>query len=473
VKNKDVVPISKSIKTSLKGMAEGKHLPKYKAMVKRVKRRIEGVGLSGKTLGRLDSQTSDAQKYSEFASNASSLTTQDEEGNITLGMFKGGNEGHWLQEQLGSLMRLRGGVVGAHTSITDKQIPRINKLLQDAKKRLRIVQRVIRKAEEQKRELEEKVKEIERAQKRSKDSVEAEIKDLERSLDKAQSAKNPNKQVITGLRSEISERKDSLSNTDKQTAEEITKIKGDIRTIDKENDGRHRVETSLTGSIIPTLDSKQASLYETAANLFGDGGEVGKMAFMGLKEIQGAGTTTGEIPNPPGVQEVGGELFNILNRMREIKEEAEKKPEVPEVEESELAELNKLAALDWQKKYLVSQAQYATLNNFPSVAQVASLPYAGSFAKGGVMMAEVGERGREILAAPQGSRVIPKHEVDTALRSPTDAPSLVIEELNVYEDGTVDFKAGGETFSAEVKKVTRKQARGAAKPSPGIKRRGK
>jgi TP901 family phage tail tape measure protein len=460
--------LGKNIHNVVTGLRKGKHLPKYKAMLKRVKRKIGGIGLDDKRLGKLTTTSKEAERFSEYASNASSLTTQDEEGTVTQGLFKGQNESAWLNMQLGSLLRLRNQVVGAHGAIEGHQLPRVDKMIKDAKARLRAVQKAIREAEEQKRKIEKKIKEIEQAQKKSKQAVEKEVGELENNLQKAQGAKHPNKQQIEAMREQIKTKKDTMSGSDKQVQESIKKMNEEVDKITKQNKARSRGETALKDAIIPSLTEKQAGLHETLKSLYDEGGEVGKYSFMGLQGVQGSGGPTGSIPEPPPIGELSGEVFTVQNRLREIGEEAAKvKKETPD--DSESADLAKEIASEWQKKYMVSQAQYATLQAFPGVQQATTMPYAGSFAKGGVMMAEVGERGREVAAFPQGTRIIPKHEADSAL-SNSGNTTLVIEELTIYEDGTAQITTQDGSFDAKVRKVNRKQAGGAAKSSPGSRR---
>lgn len=457
-----------SVKNVLKGIAQGKHLPKYNAQLKKLGRRIAGIGVSEKRIERLGDTTKDIEKYAEYASNASSMTTQDEDGNITQGLFKGRNEGAWLNDQLGSLVQVRRELIGVHGSISGKQLPRVNKLLKDSRERLKHVKRAIREAEEKKRELEKKAKEIEQAQNKSKQALEKEINELENKINKAQGAKNPNKAYIEQLRGEVRTRRDGISNSDKKAHQEIKDIGEKVRDINHDNQGRKRVESALTGTIIPGFEGQRTGMYETMASMMGDGGESNNVAFTGLKTVQGAGGPLEEIPNPPPYGMLGGEIFNVQNRLQMIKEEAERTPTSGASEtDTELLAIANEMAMEWKKRYIVSQAQMSTLTNFPTVQQVATSPFAGSFAKGGVLMAEVGEKGREIIAAPQGSRVIPKHEATAAL-SGSGGTNLNFEEFNLFEDGSVAGKINGEDFQSHFKKTAKRV--GGRPRTPGGKR---
>jgi TP901 family phage tail tape measure protein len=461
--------IQKSVKDVLKGMAAGKHLPKYQAKLKKLRRRIDGIGISDRRAEALGATTKDIEKFTEYASNASAMTIQDEDGNVIQGLFKGQTEGAWLNQQLGSLLQMRKELIGVHGTISGKQLPRVDKLMKDARERLRHVRAAIREAERKKRELEKKVEEVEQAQKKSKQKLEAEIKDLENKVNKAQGAKKPNKTYIESLQNEIRTRRDAMSGGDKKTHDEVKQINEQIQDIAKANKGRKRVETALTGTIIPGFEAQHTGMHETMKSLFEDGGEIKGNVFTGLKTIQGAGGTLDEVPNPPAFGSLGGEIFNTQNRLREIQEEATKVKEgVGSDGESEAAEIANELAMEWKKRFLVSQAQMSVLTGFPSVQKVASMPFAGQFAGGGLVLAEVGERGREIAAMPSGSRIVPKGAADSAIRNAA-APMLNFEELNLYEDGSVDGKINGEDFDDKFKKVTRRV--GSGPRTPGGRRR--
>ena len=476
-KEKKPAPIGKQIKTALKGIAKGKQLPKYKAMLKKAGRRIDGIGLGDDRINRLSDLTKDAEKYSEYASNASSMTrsvenpsTKEEE--IIQGVFKGRNEGAWLSEQLNALLALRREVTGAHGILETKHVPRVQTLLKDAKERLRHVQKVIRQAEQHKRELEKKVDEIEQAQKKNKQTLEKEIKELEHKLDQAQGAKNPNQQYIDALRSDISVRKNAISDSDNQSNKKIHDLRDDIRGVEKEQKARARVESALSGEVIPGLESKRSGMFETMSNLYGSGGEIKGASFLGLQQIQGAGGSLDEIQGIPPLGSLGGEVFTVQNRLREIQEEAERPKEAggPSDTEQEILAMKAELAQEWKKRYIISQSQFATLSGMPTVQEATSVPFAGSFASGGVMMAEVGERGREIVAAPQGSRVIPSHEARAALSGGGAPQDFNIDELHLYPDGTAVAKIGGREFRKKVKKVNQEEA--SPRPTPGGKRQG-
>jgi len=468
-------PLGKGMKHILKGLAKGTHLPKYHAKLKKFGRRIEGIGLSDSRVQRLGDVTKDIEKFAEYASNASAMTVQDEEGNIAQGLFKGRNEGAWLNEQLGSLLKLRNEVIAAHGTIENKQLPRVNQLLKQAKDRLNAVRKAIREAEQKKRELEAKIKEIEAAQNASKHALEKQLSQLENDLQKAQNAKTPNKAQIERIHGEIHTTKEAISGNDKQASNKIHDIHEEIQGIEKAQKGRRRVEGALTSTIIPDLKTKQEGMHETMANMFGDGGEVKGVTFVGLQQIQGAGGPLDAVPNPPEIGSLGGEVFNVQNRLREIDEESKQAKEAGGESENaqEIAQLNEELAMDWKKRYLVSQYQYGVISSFPTAGEVASVPVAGSFAKGGVIsrqaMAWVGERGPEPVFAPEGARVIPSHEAQAALAK-GGRGDISFEEVHFHEaEEKVTGRANGHYFEKDIKKVNRKQARKSMSRTPGGK----
>lgn len=477
--------IASGIKSTLKGLAQGKHMPKYRAQLKKIGRRIAGIGLSRDRVNRLSDLTKDAEKFAEYASNASALTTQDEAGNVFQGKFKERTEGEWLNEQLGALMQLRREVIAAHGVLESKQVPRVMKLLKQAKQRLLKVRKAIRDAENMKREMVRKIKEIERARKKSEEKLKQEIKQIERQIAEARRNKPPatkgNKAVreaaeksIDNLEIAKEAKKRELDSAGKGPNEEIRKLRKKVRGIEKAQRGRRRVESALTGKIIPDLRSKHTSLVETMDGLLGDGGAVQGKSFFGLRQIQGAGGT-GEIPNPPPLGSVGGEIFAVQNRLREIQEEAKRTKLAPKDESTmeELLEIERELNLNLRKENLVLKHQFATLQNFPSVASVAGpvLPYAGAFALGGSVVAKVGERGAEMAVMPSGSRIVTKTEareavVGAGVRSGPN--SFKFEEVNFHEgEDRVSGRMNGTPFDQRVEKVNRKQSLRSMARTPG------
>jgi TP901 family phage tail tape measure protein len=470
-------PIAKSIGNVLQGLRAGKHLPKYQGKLAKLKRHIDAIGLNDKQLGRLqtlEDMTGDVSKYEEFASNASTLTTESEEGVVNQGKFKGRTEGEWLNEQLGALLRLRSRVAGEY-GIEAPELPKLKKLLKEANQRLHAVKKAIREAEKKKQEIEKQVKEIERAQKESKTKLEKELGEVEHRLSAAEKAKNPNKGELATLRGEVHAKKEAISGNDKHAQEEIHKLNDQVHRIEGEQKDRHRVESALTGTIIPSLTGKKESVAQLLEGIKGEAGEVeGRgqhISFSGLQLIQGAGGSLGDIGNPPPIGTVGGEIFTVQNRLREIQEDAEKASGVgasgESESESEAKQIAEQLAEEWRKRYLVSQSQYAVLSAMPSVSAIAApaAPYAGAYAKGGVVMAEVGEKGREVVAVPQGSRVIPSHEAQAALKEGGD---INFEHVEFHEaEQKVVGRANGKPFEKDVRRVTRKDTLKSMSRTPG------
>ncbi len=467
--------IAKGIKNITHGVKSGKHEPKYKAALKKIRRRIEGVGLSGGQIDAMSTLTKEAERYSEWAGNAQSLTTEKEENEIP-GVFRGGTEGEWLQKQLTSLLAMRREVIKAHGLIEHKYQPHIHKLLENAKKQLQAVRAAIRKAEREKEEMEAKIKEIQRGQKHNKTGIEGEVKTLEHELSKEEHQKHPNKAKMASLREAIGAKKAGISATDKSATGEVKKLNEQIREITKAQAGRNRVVNSLVGTspagIIPSLEGKETSLRETMAGLFGSGSEVKKKSFMGLEQIQGKGGPTDQIKGVPTIGSLGPEVLTVQQRLRELGEKTQEK-KLPE-SNSEVEGIEKELGIELKERELVRAYQENVLRNFPTVKQINAQPYpfAGSFAKGGVAglnqhaMAWVGEKGPEPVFAPRGSRVIPSHDAKAALRS-SGTTTLVIEHLEIHPDGSATVRVDGNEFSADVKKVTKKESRGSMSRTPG------
>lgn len=464
-KGKAKSPFTKPLHT-----VAGTHFKKGKAMVRKLNRKLEGMGFApdSPVIKRLADLTTDVEKYDEFAAQASALSIVDEDGNVTPGLFKGQDEAYWLNQKLSSLMGLRKQLIAAH-DIAEQKTEKTTKLLHEAKKRLNKVRKAISEGEAQKRKIEQKVKDLERARDEKTQQLEKEKKELERKLDQAQSAKTPNAAYINQIRGEIKSKNFAISHTGEEAHAAIKAQKEALRELNKKQAGRRRVEDSLANTLVPTLEGKREDLLQTQADLYGSGGSVGSRNYMGLQTVQGTGITLDELPNPPDIGTVGGELFGTLNRLREIGAEAEKAKVGGAVEsetEKLLAELKLAEEMEWKKRFIASQYQQEVIANFPTVPQMGQIP---GYALGGVTSPVwVGERGKELLFPPVGSRVVSHREATQAAGDHQGAVPLVIESLVINEaDGTVEIKSGGHTTEAEVKSVTRRQARKAMSPTPG------
>jgi TP901 family phage tail tape measure protein len=462
--------IEKSIKSTLEGIGEGKHLPKFNSHLKKIGRRVSKIDLPHSQMNSLGHMTNEAEKFSEYASNASALTKSDEDGNITQGIFKGGKEGDWLGQELTALINLRKQIVGSHEVVLTKTLPHIMKLLKHTQKRLREAQKAIREDEEKKRELKKKIQDLEKVHNDNVKKLEKEKNSLENDLNKAQGAKTPDSKLINRIRDEIKSKNEAIG-SDKDEANKAIKSDNEkIRKIEDDVHDKQRIEAA-SKTLAGQLGERRTSLYSTASDLYGQGGEFEGtgLAFYGLEQVQGKGGTTGDIPNPPELGSVGGEIFMVQNRLQEIQEELAKKP-VSSADESssELSEIEKEIALEWKQRYAVSQAQFKVLSEFPSVGSLVSVPHVGAYATGGLVAATVGERGKEVAVMPTGSRVVPEHDAKDAIaRMAPGGGGFKIDHLHLYPDGSVEAEAYGKQFKTEVKKVTKEQ--GSGRKSPGGK----
>lgn len=466
--------IEKSIKSTLKGIGEGKHLPMFQSHLKKVGRRIAKIDLPHSQMSRLGGLTNETEKFSEYANNASSLTKSVEnkstgEEEVVQGVFKGGQEGHWLEQELTSLINLRKQVVTSHEVIMAKTLPQVMKLLKHTQKRLREAQKAIRLDEAKKRELKQKIQDLEKVHNDNVRKIEKEKNELENRLNQAQSAKHPDQKVINQIREEIKSKNEAIGLDKKEAASAIKIDNEKIKDVEKDVHDKKRVEDA-SKTLITNLGERRTSLYDTMSGLYGQGGEFEGTgySFYGLEQIQGKGGSTEDIPNPPELGSVGGEIFTVQNRLREIQEELEKKP-VSTADDSELKDLEKEMQIDWRKRYLVSQSQTAALAAFPSVGSIASVPKAGSYAIGGLVAATVGERGKEVAVMPTGSRVVPEHDAKEAIgRMGGKHGGINFEEIHFHEaDEKVSGRANGEDFEVEASKFNRKQARRSMTKTPG------
>lgn len=156
------------------------------------------------------------------------------------------------------------------------------------------------------------------------------------------------------------------------------------------------------------------------------------------------------VPRDPVAGVFGGRIFDMQNTIRELGlRELSPHGVVTPQQEAEL-EKEKEEALNWKKRYLILRSQQKVMAGAPSVKDFPGM------ALGGVW---VGERGKELLFPPVGSRVVPHREATQAAREGQGSTVLVIEELTINEDGSVTVRTPDDEFEAQVKKVNRKQAK--------------
>jgi len=339
---------------------------------------IEGIGLKGTgQLSKLAEQTNNAEKYGEYAANAESLDHTEvakrkeiekleKEGRPTewlvQGKFNGKVDTAWLEEKLGSLMSLRNELIGTHGSISQKT-DFTHKLYHSTHSRLENTIRKILKDEEQKRHLEKEVKQfekeveeiereiktIEQAKNNNIKGLEKEQKELEHQLSKAENAPKQTQAVhneIVGLRGQIQDKQHAINNTNgvgnestkalhKKINEEINpkirKRKEHITQIGGDENRLHNVESNLE-QILPTIKSQEEGLRTTATDIFTGGGSVGSESFWGLQTVQGKGGPTNQRTKAFKQNEIGGEIFSVLNQLSGIETELHPVIEPPEPE---------------------------------------------------------------------------------------------------------------------------------------------
>lgn len=473
-KSKDKEKAKSPFKKPLQAVA-GPHFKKGKAQVRKLNRKLEGMGFDPdspiiKNLARL---STDVEKYDEYASNASALTVTEQneqtgEEEIFPGVFKGGTEVGWLNNKLGSLMSLRKQLIDGHGTV-DTKVDKTTKLIHEAKKRLNKVRKMIAKGEDRKREIEQKIKDLEKSRDDKVKQIEREKKELEQKLDKAQSAKTPNKAYINQLRDEIQSKTFAI-NHEGESARDAIKVQNEAQQkLKVKQAGRRRVEDALSNTLIPTLETKRADLLQTGVDLYSSGGSVGALSYMGLQTVQGQGGSLGEVPNPPEIGTLGGEVFSTQNRLRELNAEKKKVPvkdSAQEETEKLIKELKLAEEMEWKKRFIASQYQSEVIKNFPTTPEISKIP---GYVLGGITSpAWVGERGKELLFPPVGSRVVSHREAVQASGDHQGGGPLVIESLVINEaEGTAVARVEGKTTEAEIKHVTRKQSRGAMSPTPG------
>lgn len=441
----------------------------------RVQKHIEAIGIKGQQMEKLSELSSQVEKYDEYANNANSLDKTDEKtGVLTEGAFKGHTEGEWLNEKLTALMSLRRQLIKAHEIVESKQT-HVKHLFREAKKRLAKVISAIEHAELIKHKFEQQIKDIELSQNKNTQQLEKEKTQLERTLGQKEKLKQTAAvhNEIQVIREEIQGKSSAISSTTQNGVAEIKAAKEKIHGIDKEQTTRHRAESALN-ELVPTLENQDKSLGETNFNIYTSGGSFNNLSFLGLQAVQGAGGTLGKLPQNPPIGSVGGDIFQTQLRMQQIDEEMKPKPVEPNESTTEqLREIERELNINLKKENLTLRYQFATLANFPTVAETQGVgnqgvPFAGQFAMGGLIAATVGENGAETLLVPHGSNVVSNAERRSIVASANQKPHINFEHLEFHEaDNTVRGRVNDEPFEQKVKHINRNQSRRSGRITPG------
>jgi hypothetical protein len=234
---------------------------------------------------------------------------------------------------------------------------------------------------------------------------------------------------------------DAAVHTDRPARNLARELREQIRVISGRQDEREHNRTVLKDRIIPALVSKRDAL----TTLRGE-------TLTSLGEVQGIGSPMEWLGSLPDIGVLGGQIFDVQMRLRELAQPRERITDtVAEVaEESESAALLRELLREANLRTAVSQAQYKVFQEFPR--------YMGAFQRGGVAL--VGERGPELAHIPSGTRIHSAADTQAML-----APTVVIQNLTVYEDGRASVQYDGREFEVAVERATRRMARG--RPLPG------
>lgn len=210
---------------------------------------VKDIGLNENLRAALTDLDAEQTKYGEYADNAASLA---EDG---IDRFKGKTESEWLEQQLGTLFKLRNRLIRAHKAIRRRQ-REIIKLLKFAEDQQKKIKKAVRVADKEKRQ-------------------------LERQITKEKKEKNPNRELIKGLEDKVG-------------------------SIDERQKMRNAALGVLKGKVIPGIKGKKGNLSELyATNL------------ERLDAVQGTGMRKEYLKTAP-YGKLGGEILTVQQRIREV-----------------------------------------------------------------------------------------------------------------------------------------------------------
>lgn len=474
-------------KEFVKGLNEIKHhhAARGTGRINRAGRSLKKLeGISGGSYNKIIEKATEAQLFSEYAQDAASLMSPKEqeigeyqllkEGKHVAG-FRGLTQRGWLEKQLNSLGVLRNLLIEAHGTIGRPE-NKVHAMIKEAHDKMKHIIIVIREAEAKRREFEKRLKEVERHAESNVHQLEHEKAQLQHALEVNENKPKVTKAVFdekVRLREEIAGKTAAITSSNQTGQAGVKDLHGKITTINKALKNYEAQKAGIE-AFLPPLEERYENIKAARASFF-FGGTYKNHSYQGLKEVDGSTddlTKVASLGNIPG--RFGGEILQVQLALREL----EAPPEAQNTQTTGIAEeLKSLAeneALEWKKRYLVSQSQLATLAGFPTPGNLLAVPYSGAYATGGVVGATVGENGPEILLTKAGGNVVTNAERRQFLASGSGIPSINFEEVHFHEDGTVKGRGtvNGQSFEFEqaVKRVNRKQTRSALTRTPGGKR---
>jgi hypothetical protein len=373
-----------------------------KNLVKKIRGRVKSIkteGISNGLLGKLTNTDNAVEVFSEYASNAGSLTTEGPDGNPILGLFQGQNEQHWLSETLSNLLTLRNLLLRAKEQVEAVRA-RIIEQLKVAVERVKLVRETILSEQKRRTNL---------------------MAQLHRVRDAIQNAQGDAKRPLQMQARDIQDR---------------------ITQIDSQQGDRRVTVQQIANKLIPTLKGKREDLGQTVRDILGDGGE----QFMGLSRVQGLSGPTNPITGIPPIGLLGGEILNVQSRLRDL---GLKPDRGGEDDSSERADLFETLFRNEQSRRFASDAQKVVLEGWDKLRQgiMSGLP---RFHSGGIVP---GPRGVERPVMALGGEGFFTEDQMAAMGA---GGNVINMDVTIHSDDTVSVASDDHQFETKVRKVLRR-----------------
>lgn len=377
-------------------------------LLKKVTGQIKGFGLSDEMISRLTGFSGAAARWNEYASNASSLTSYDAEGNPIPGLFSGQPETHWLTKELESLFSLRNQILRAK-QMADNRRQLLAKHIEQVKKQIAKVQAQLKREQRRQKRLQREIKHqrsvLERQVKQLKDAKD-ELEDLQGDASKrlpvskgayrrralgdraAAAGKIPAaQQAFEAARARVAGTRNRIRNLTDQarvSGDWIKTHQGNLKGLEG---GRDAFQASFSG------------LGTTIGELLGNGGQLKGKDFRGLADVQGSGGPLEVMAALPPMGTLGGSILTAQSRLHQLAEDAKR---ITDKSSSGVAE-ERLRITE----ELLRQANQRTAVSERQFQVFAQLPpnFAGVFHQGGIVPG-TGEstaivKGREGIFTPE------------------------------------------------------------------------
>lgn len=348
----------------------------------------------------------------------------------------------WVRVQLDALFALRNRLIEAEAIVAREQ-QRTARLLQQARERLALIRRLIKRAEQLRARVERDLRKAERQLEDARHSEEDipglkdKVFNAQQALDSALRHPRENAARIPHLREKLAEAQRELQ-TAQQGRDAIPGLRDQVRGLRerlREINGKLRTDRAMQTAVRAAIgDSnhgllgKQGSLREFRGNILDQGDD----GFKGLQMVQGLAAPMTVLAEMPPIGVLGGEIFTAQQSWADLTKlpaPVVSDPGSSGTDDSERVALLTQLLTESQQRAFVANQQFAVLR---------SLPFGGVFHTSGIVPGLPSQdvvtvlRGREGVMTPQQMAVTSAAVVAGAASPQTSRVEVVIRDQRTH-----------------------------------------